>query len=166
MCKLCEPKLKSGENAKHTFMTFITFKQSKSKRNLNKNSIPVGCVPPAFLVPAGGCVYPWMQTLPGSWSCDLWCMLGSHPPPPPWTEWHTGVNHYLPATSFAGGDYWKALNYSDGKQRKSATENAEVYSWAWWWLYEENSKERLLQGKVSVISVIIVLFEICPEYNE
>ena len=50
-------------------------------------------------------------------------------------------------------DYWKPLNYSDGKQRKSATENAEIYNWGWWRLSEENSKERLLQGKASIIAL-------------
>ena len=58
--------------------------------------IPVGCVPAASwpnpVVLRGGLPTPWMQIL---WSCDLWCMLGSHPPPPPWTEWLTGVKTLL-----------------------------------------------------------------------
>ena len=43
---------------------------------------------------------------PGGWSCDLWCMLGSHclPPPIPMDRM-TGTckNITLPQTSFAGG---------------------------------------------------------------
>ena len=37
---------------------------------------------------------PHMQTPPGCrppWSCDLWCMLGSHPPPHEQNDWQTCI---------------------------------------------------------------------------
>ena len=44
---------------------------------------------------------PWMQT---PWSCDLWCMLGSQPPPPVNRMTDRCKNITLPQTSFASGN--------------------------------------------------------------
>ena len=62
------------------------------RRIIEQECIPVGCIPPAFVV-AGG-------TVPGGYG-------GKALPPPPWTNWQTHGHlwkHYLPATSFVGGN--------------------------------------------------------------
>ena len=67
-----------------------------------------------------------MQTLPdadppygltpsGCWSCDLWCMLGSQPPPFLNRMTNTSKNITLPQTSFAGDNYvklWRHLHHA------------------------------------------------------
>ena len=80
----------------------------------------VGCVPPAFLVRGEVMVVctpprcrhpmdadPLEADPPGGrpprcWSCDLWCMLGSQPPPREQTD--RCQKHCLPTTSFAGSN--------------------------------------------------------------
>ena len=75
--------------------------------DLKQECIPVGCVPPACwpypIVSHGGWIRGGLHRGVSSppWSCDLWCMLGSQPPP--WTN--TCENITLPQTSFAGGNY-------------------------------------------------------------
>ena len=90
--------------------------------SLWQESIPVGCVPLAFPVPAGwgwvlGRPPPlWMQALipldadPLPWSSDLRCMLGSQPLPHMDRMTDTCKNIALPQTSFAGGKKLKNTN--------------------------------------------------------
>ena len=108
----------------------VTEKNTCGELNIKPESIPIGCVPPAFVVLGG--------TVPGVWSHGLWSggggvrvparvcsggiqsqgrysrggrgvqpgrIVGRHlAPPPHWAEWHEPVKNYLPATSFAGGN--------------------------------------------------------------
>ena len=67
---------------------------------IKQESIPVGCVLPAFVVPGVGVVPPFWDRTPQ----ETWDQTGSDIIPCPlWTEWQTRIKHYLPATSFADG---------------------------------------------------------------
>ena len=58
-------------------------------------------LPPAFVVPGGYGAGEWGYSPGGSYS-----MYGGKalPPPPPPMNGQTRVKHYLPSTSFAGGN--------------------------------------------------------------
>ena len=89
---------------------------------------PPGCRPPSWMQadpleadPPGG--RPpleadplWIQT---PWSCDLWCMLGSHPLIPVDRMTNACENITLPQTSFAGGKYSKILWMALEKETKN-----------------------------------------------
>ena len=78
-----------------------------------QENIPVGCVPPAFVVTGRYLI--WGVSGPGAWSGGVSCLgAGGLEPPPPCeqTDMCTNITfpqlrfkkHYLPATSFAGGN--------------------------------------------------------------
>ena len=97
-----------------------------------------GCTPPLEADPLGAdppprCrqppwrQIPWRQTSPWGtpphiqtlWSCDLWCILGSHPFIPVDRMTNACENIILPQTSFAGGKYSKILWMALEKETKN-----------------------------------------------
>ena len=63
---------------------------------------------------------------PLSWSCDQWCMLGSHPPLSPVNRMtYRCKNITLPKTSFASGKYSVMLGSSSEVQNRGISHSAK-----------------------------------------